>query len=329
MGNITYACINTELRKKNIFTGRTCRRDKFQKMGLQYVGELGLQNLRDLLEILKWNEKNNIKMFRIGSDIFPWSSEYEYIDLPQYREVCELLTSIGKYAKEVAQRLTFHPGPFNILGSKHKGVVARTAVDLRHHSEIFDMMGFTPSPYNKINIHIGAAYKDKHAVLREWCRNYTNLLDSGTKARITLENDDRASLYTVEELYDEVYQNVGVPIVFDVHHWNCHHQHQDHNAGSSNSRIQSSLQKAISTWPAGITPIIHYSSSKRTHEDPTAKIQAHADWIYIEQQQQQKNEETIIDLQWLVDSKEVDIVMEAKKKECAVMKLRDQLSKAG
>ena len=80
MNNLGYACVNTELRKQNIFAGRTCRKDKFKKQGLQHVGELGLQNLKDLYEIIQWNERNGIKFYRIGSDIFPWSSEYEYKD---------------------------------------------------------------------------------------------------------------------------------------------------------------------------------------------------------------------------------------------------------
>lgn len=64
--SIGYACINTELRKQNIFSGRTCRKDKFEKLGLEYVGELGLQNLRDLYQIVQWNERNGIKFYRIG-----------------------------------------------------------------------------------------------------------------------------------------------------------------------------------------------------------------------------------------------------------------------
>ena len=109
MNNLGYACINMELRKQKIFAGRTCRKDKFKNQGLPYVGELGLQNLKDLYQILQWNERNGIKFYRIGSDIFPWSSEYEYKDLPQYDEVCKLLKTIGDYATEVEQRLTFHP----------------------------------------------------------------------------------------------------------------------------------------------------------------------------------------------------------------------------
>jgi UV DNA damage endonuclease len=296
MTNLGYACINMELRKKKIFAGRTCRMDKFKKQGLQYVGELGIQNLKDLYEIVQWNEKNGIKVFRIGSDIFPWSSEYEYSDLPQYKEACALLKKIGDYATKVGQRLSFHPGPFNILGSSNPDVVKRTMIDLRHHSEIFDLMGFEPSVYNKINIHIGAAYKDKMSVLNRWCENYEKL-DTNTRKRITVENDDKPSLYTTYDLYQHVFKQVGVPIVFDFHHHSCHPGELSHSEA---------LGLAIKTWPTGIKPVVHYSSARQI-EDSKAKIQAHADYVYED-----------------IDTfgYDVDVMLECKMKEKALLEYR-------
>lgn len=295
-----YACINVELRKKKVFAGRTCRKDTFQKNGLQYVGDLALQNLKDLYQIVQWNERNGIKFYRIGSDIFPWSSEYEYDQLPQYKQCVNVLKAIGEYATKVGQRLTFHPGPFNILGSSNPDVVRRTMIDLRHHSEIFDLMGFEPSVYNKINIHVGAAYKDKQAVLTKWCENYDKL-DSNTKKRITIENDDKQSLYTVADLFDGIYNVVGVPIVFDYHHHTCHSGDLSHCEA---------LALAVSTWPKGITPIVHVSSTRQI-EDPKAKQQAHADYIY----------EDISTYGF-----DVDIMYEAKMKERALLEVRKRRS---
>lgn len=300
MVQLGYACINMELRKQKIFAGRTCRKDKFQKLGLQYVGELGLQNLRDLYKIVQWNERNGIKFFRIGSDIFPWSSEYEYSDLPQYDQACKILKAIGDYATKVGQRLTFHPGPFNILGSQKDDVVRRTMIDLRHHSEIFDLMGFEPSVYNKINIHIGAAYKDKYAVLDKWCNNYMKL-DENTRKRLTIENDDKPNLFTTYELYKHVHSTVGIPIVFDYHHHNC-------NPGDLS--VHEALSLAVQTWPEGIKPIVHFSSPRRM-EDPKAKLQAHADYIY-----------DVVNTFGF----DVDVMLECKAKEKALLEYRKKES---
>lgn len=300
MINYGYACINVELRKQKIFAGRTCRKDRFQREGLRYVGDLGLQNIKDLYTIVQWNERNNIKVYRVGSDIFPWSSEYEYSDLPQYKEICEILKNIGDYVTKVGQRLSFHPGPFNILGSNNEDVVKRTMIDLRHHSEIFDLMGLQPSVYNKINIHVGAAYKDKYAVLKKWCENYEKL-DTNTKKRLTIENDDKPSLYTTYDLYHHVHSVVGIPIVFDYHHHNC-------NPGDQS--IPEALGMAISTWPKGIRPVVHFSSPRQI-EDPKAKLQAHADYVYGD-----------------IDTygHDIDVMLEVKMKEKALLEYRKKQS---
>jgi len=298
--NLGYACINMQLRKKNIFAGRTCRKATFQEKGLPYVGELGLQNIKDLLTIVKWNSANGIKLYRIGSDIFPWQSEYKLEQLPQYAEILSTLREIGDFVTQDGQRLSFHPGPFNILGSIKPEVVERTIVDLQNHSEIFDLMGFEPSPYNKINIHVGATYGDKEGTVDRWIQNFRRLNES-TRKRITLENDDKESMYSIPDL-QYIHERTGVPLVFDFHHHSCHPGLMDH---------KTALEWAIATWPAGIKPVVHYSSARKMYEDHTTKIQAHADYIYGE-----------IDTYGY----DVDVMLECKAKELALLEYREKQS---
>lgn len=298
--NLGYACINTHLGKQKILGGRTCRKATFQQQGLRYVGDLALQNLKDIHTIIQWNIKNHIYLYRMPSDIFPWMSEYELEDLPQYEAICTVAKSIGKLATDNKVRLTFHPGPFNILGSNNPNVVTRTMKELRQHSQIFDLMGFQPSHYNVINIHIGAAYKDKYAVLNKWAENYEKL-EGNTRRRLTIENDDKGSLYTTHDLYTSVFRMVGVPIVFDYHHHTCHPGDLSHSEA---------LGLAVKTWPAGIKPVVHYSSAKQI-EDPKAKIQAHADYVYEEIN---------------TYGYDLDIELEVKQKEKALLEYRKKYS---
>lgn len=298
--NLGYACINTQLGKKKILGGRTCRKATFQQQGLRYVGDLAFQNLNDIRTIIEWNIANDIYLYRMPSDIFPWMSEYEFENLPQYANICAIAQSIGRLATEHNVRLTFHPGPFNILASNKPDVVKRTMKELRQHSQIFDLMGFEPSHYNSINIHIGAAYKDKYAVLNKWCENYEKL-DENTRKRLTIENDDKPSLYTTSDLYTRVHSVVGIPLVFDYHHHTCHPGDLSH---------REALGIAISTWPTEITPVVHYSSARQI-EDPKAKIQAHADYVYER-----------IDTYGY----DVDIELEVKQKEKALLQYRQKYS---
>ena len=75
-----YACINATLRKKHkIRANRRAIKKTFQEKGLSHIGSLVEQNLQDLHKILQWNVANNIRVFRMSSDITPWGSEYEFI----------------------------------------------------------------------------------------------------------------------------------------------------------------------------------------------------------------------------------------------------------
>ena len=117
-----YACINTILnevksKEDRITTNRTMIKKTFTSKGLPYASELGLKNCKDLIKILEWNERHDIKFFRLSSDIFPWASEYDLSDLPNYEECSEYLAKAGDYAKKHNHRITTHPGPVNVLGS--------------------------------------------------------------------------------------------------------------------------------------------------------------------------------------------------------------------
>ena len=161
--NLGYACINTVLKENNIFTNRTMRRKTFDAKGLDYVSDLSLQNVKDLKTHILWNDEHDIKLFRLSSQIFPWMEEYEFSDLKDFNEIKDLMLECGNIATKVGQRLTMHPGPYHCLASPTPKVVERTIIGLDKHAEQFDMMGFKPSNYNKINIHVGGAYGDKEA----------------------------------------------------------------------------------------------------------------------------------------------------------------------
>ena len=305
--NLGYACINMQLsypqqyggQEKGvppITTGRSMIKRTFESKGLDYASELALANAKDLDKIIDWNILNGFNFFRITSGLAPWKSEYNWTDLKDLDDIKMYLHSAGVKAKTHNLRITSHPGPFNVLTSPHQHVVDNCVNDLTMHGDVFDMMGLTRTPYNKINIHIGGAYGDKPASMERFCKNF-NLLPESVKSRLTVENDDKASMYSVKELYHGVYKVIGVPIVFDYHH----HKFCDGGLGE-----QEALELAISTWPEGITPATHYSESRREEQgDDTIRVQAHSDYIYDK-----------------IDTygNDIDIMVEAKRKELAVQK---------
>ena len=269
--NLGYACINMTLggQKPKITTNRSMIKKTFIDRGIDYAGELSLLNSRDLCEIVKWNVENGINFFRISSDIFPWASEYNLEDLPQYQRIKTVLSSCGNYARANGVRLTSHPGPFNVLVSPREHVVENTITDLTNHGKVFDLLGLDRTPYNKINIHCNGVYGDKQSAMDRFCKNF-ELLPESVQTRLTVENDDKATMYSVKDLM-YIHERIGIPIVFDYHH---------HKFCTGDMTEQEALELAISTWPKEITPVVHYSESKALHESNNKlKPQAHSDYI--------------------------------------------------
>ena len=294
--SLGYACINSTLsnQKPKITTNRTMVKKTFIKRGVDYASELSMLNVADLSTILKWNVDNGIKFFRLSSELFPWASEYNFTDLPDYNSISKLLSSSGDYAKKNELRITSHPGPFNVLVSPRQNVVDNTITDLRIHGEMFDMLGLSRTPYNKINMHCNGVYGDKISAMDRFCKNFEKLPDS-VQSRLTVENDDKASMYSVIDLM-YIHERIGIPIVFDYHH---------HKFCTGDLSEKEALELAITTWPDGIKPVVHYSESKSLHEnDDKIKLQAHSDYIH-----------KLPDLY----GNDVDVMVEAKAKELSIL----------
>lgn len=311
--NYGYACINMQLSypKKyditaravdKITTNRSMIKKTFMEKGTKYASHLALQNVRDLRKILEWNVSNKIYFYRLSSDVLPWASEYDIQSLPDYSMILAASMRAGNLAKEHGIRLTSHPGPFNKLASPKERVFELTRKDLSVHGEFFDMMGLPRTPYAKLNIHVGAAYGDKPFALDNFCRNFERLPEC-VRTRLTVENDDKASLYSTQELYEGVYKRIGIPIVFDYHHHMLH-------PGDLTER--EALELAISTWPNDIKPVVHYAESRSLeYSNPKIKPQAHSDNI----------------VRHFNDyGYDLDVMIEAKHKELALLQYRDALN---
>jgi UV DNA damage endonuclease len=288
-----YACINMSMGKK-VTTNRTMVKRTFEARGMDYVSELALLNAKDIIRILEWNRLNGITFFRLSSALIPWGDQLDLTQLKDYKEIKRELKKAGDFAKFWGIRITSHPGPFNVLVSPNESVVLKTIADLELHGKVFDMMGLEKSPYNKINIHCNGVYGDKISAMMRFCENFKRLSPSVRK-RLTIENDDKASMYSVKDLMF-IHNIIGIPIVFDYHH---------HKFCTGDLSEEMALKLAVSTWPKSITPVVHYSESKSLHENNTKiKDQAHSDYI------------NRIPNTYGYD---VDIMVEAKAKELAIL----------
>lgn len=266
----------------------------FDSKGLPYVSELTLQNITDCKKILQYNVSKDISVYRMSSDMFPCIGFYKIKDLPKYDLIKSKMIDLGNYIKSNNIRVSFHPSHFNIIASENPDVVSRSIDELDKHAELMDMMELEQSTYYPINIHIGTTKPNTTIAAQRFCDSFSLLSDS-CKSRLTVENDDSPNQYSVKMLYDMVYKVIGIPIVFDQHHFLY---------GPKDQSMEEALTLAISTWKT--KALTHMSSSKKL-EDIKGLATAHADYIY------EKIETFGLDF---------DVEIEAKCKDLAVLKYR-------
>ncbi|KAI0123423.1 UV-damage endonuclease [Xylariales sp. AK1849] len=284
-GRLGYACLNTYLRLSDppVFSSRTCRiasiiehrhplldpsqpehstknrPDKNQPpdvaRGQRYVENLGLANARDIVKMLRWNDKYGIKFMRLSSEMFPFASHEEYgYKLAPFAS--EVLAEAGKVAGEFGHRLTTHPGQFTQLGSPRKEVVKNAIRDLEYHDEMLTLLRL-PEQGNKdavMILHMGGVFGDKGATLDRFRENYAKLSHS-IKARLVLENDDVS--WTVHDLLP-ICEELNIPLVLDYHHHNIKFDKDEIREGTKD--IIDLYPRIKATWDRkGITQKMHYS----------------------------------------------------------------------
>lgn len=286
-GRLGYACLNTYLRDATppVFSSRTCRiatilkqqcpltdpskpehpkknpRDEKQprdiQAGQRYVESLGLANARDIVKMLRWNDRFGIKFMRLSSEMFPFASHpvHGYALAPFASEV---LAEAGAVAAELGHRLTTHPGQFTQLGSPRKEVVTAAIRDLEYHDELLSLLKL-PEQQNRdavMILHMGGVFGDKAATLDRFRENYAKLTPS-VKRRMVLENDDVS--WSVHDLLP-ICEELDIPLVLDFHHHNIVFDPDQLREGSKD--IVDVMPRIRATWTRkGITQKMHYSES--------------------------------------------------------------------
>ncbi|MGE6230186.1 UV DNA damage repair endonuclease UvsE [Paenibacillus chitinolyticus] len=259
--------------------------------------EVGRRNLEATRRILYYNAAHGIRLYRLSSSLIPLATHPDvHIGVKEvYREE---LAELGAFARRHDIRLSMHPNQFTLLNGSD-AVVDAAIRDLDYHADILGGMGMGSDCI--INIHVGGAYGDKHASAERLLSNLPRVPESILK-RLTFENDDKT--YTAEETLS-VCRHSGVPMMFDLHHDWCN--------PSSRPGIEL-LPQIAETWKD--RPMKVHVSSPKNDKD----FRSHAEYV-----------EAGPLLVFLKACKEegldrVDVMVEAKRKDYACLKLAEDLS---
>lgn len=294
-------CINTILRaqKPPVFCSRTVIRKNFT---VDKAQSLALQNVKDLSTMIEWNEKNQISLFRISSDIFPHFTDSEIepyiIDFARAG-----LKRAGDLAKKYGHRILMHPGQFNQVGTPRENVFQSTISDLSHHADILDAMGMGSD--GVIIVHGGGTFGDKEATKKRWVEQFKKL-PLNVRKRLVLENCEKG--YSPRDCLD-ICQEIEIPMVYDCFHYECYkilHPDEEHED------FDEFIPEVLKTWEKSelresAIPLMHVS------EQGSGKTGHHSDFI-------ENIPDHMLEIPWRYDV-DLDIEVEAKMKEQAIFRL--------
>ena len=270
------------------------------KRGQAFVESLGIANAKDIVKMLRWNDKYGIKFLRLSSEMFPFASHSEYgYKLASF--VSKELAEAGKVAAELGHRLTTHPGQYTQLGSPRKPVIDNAIRDLDYHAELLSLLKLPPQQDRDavMILHLGGVFGDKTATLDRFRENYRRL-PQGVKNRLVLENDDVS--WSVHELLP-LCEELNIPMVLDFHHHNIIFDAEQIREGTKD--IVDLFPRILATWKRkNITPKMHYS-------EPTPAA--------ITGRQRRKHNPRVATLPPCPP--DMDLMIEAKDKEQAVFEL--------
>ncbi len=293
-------CLNICMReqKPSVFSSRKMIIRTVKEKGINVLKEKIIQNLKDTLKLIEWNEQNGIKVFRLSSELFPHKTNPKVEDY-DYDFALDLLKQIGQLARKYNQRLTFHPGQYNVVGTPDEKAFNHTIEDLKYHADILDFMGMDES--SVMVVHGGGVYGDKEKTKERWCRQY-QMLPENVKKRLVLENCERC--FSIKDCL-EISRKINIPVVFDTHHFNCYkklHPNEEFKPASFY------ILFILNSWKRrGIKPKFHVS------EQGSGRCGHHSDYI-----ENIPNYLLKIPERYGID---IDIMIEAKMKEKAIFKL--------
>lgn len=284
------------------------------------------QSIEYLREVFHYLHKTDIHMYRMSSDIAPYLT---HPDLPQFHnqldEAKDELAELGALARTYDIRLSLHPSQYILLNAQDEQVARKSITDLNAQARILDAMGCGPDAV--VVTHVGGVYGERDASIARFIARYKEL-PLETRARLVVENDDVS--YPVTDVL-HISAQTGCPVVFDNLHHYC--------LNPEGLTMREALHSALQTWPAHITPKIHYSSPS-TSFDPivekqkgdngrlktvtklrSPKNKAHADFI--------DPLEFVLfwDAVQADTARPFDIMLEAKAKDVALLRLRRELAK--
>jgi len=274
---------------------------------------VSLAYLRDMFGYL---QRQSIHFYRLSGQLAPYLTHPTLPEFHHQLDECHNeLAAIGDLARQNQVRLTMHPGHYIQLSSADATRVTRSQQELVVCSALLTAMGLGAEAV--VVIHVGGIYGDKRASLERFVHHFL-ALPPQARQRVALENDDRA--FDLADLL-WIHKRTGIRIVLDTLHQRC--------LNGGNYSLSEALALALATWPADQQPKIHFSTPRTELRHLYRNRQRYLAMPLPNQHSDFLNVFEFIDLLRAARAAELrpfDIMLEAKAKELALLRLRAQLA---
>jgi UV DNA damage endonuclease len=282
-----YACLNT-------LFGSPARTTRLANATPARLSELLAANLDTLEAILRWNDANDVRVFRVSSNTVPLAS-HPRARYPWREALGERFAELGDLMRDAGMRLSTHPGPYTVLGSVDEAIADAAIRELDYHAELMGAFGLDRS--HKIVLHLGGGAGDRQSWLDRFGQAFGRLAPQG-RSRLVLENDERWSFADVLPVAGEL----NVPVVFDAFH-------HEVNGSLPKLGVRELVELAAETWrEADGRQEVHFST-----QAPGRRAGAHADTLDLRRFRRFAEQ---------VDDLPLDCVLEVKDKEQSVLRAR-------
>ena len=216
-------------------------------------------HLRHSIEMLHrvWDhlERIDVRMYRMSSNVIPYGSHPDLPELDYRRQIAECteaLDALGDRARGLRLRLSMHPGQYTVINAPDEGIRDRSLAEIEANAAMLDALGCGPDA--TVVVHVGGLYGDRLASIERWARAWERLSDRA-RARLGLENDER--LFDIADVL-ELHHRTGVRVVYDHHHARI--------KPAAGMPPDEALAAAMATWPPGQRPKVHLSSPRLSVE---------------------------------------------------------------
>jgi UV DNA damage endonuclease len=268
------------------------------------------RSLELLDAVFDYLDSVDVRVYRMSSSTVPYGTHPDLPDLDYRRQLDQCgpaLEALGAKAARLGLRLSTHPGQYTVVNSPDPELVRKSLLDLEQDAALLDALGQPEEAV--VVIHVGGGYGDPEAARARWAAAWEMLSDAARR-RVVVEHDE--TTFTLADVL-WLHERTGVRVIYDSHHDRC-------------NLSDAGIADALATWPDHVRPKVHVSSARTELRTVGVGKKARLVPPLLDQHADFATPWDVLGVLGRA-TRPVDVMLEAKAKDLALLWLRRQLER--